>query len=239
MIAAWIPRRPPARWVACAIALLVAGCVDTAAKHQIASEATARPTAILVSDFAITPEEVTTGSLGSERLIQDTSRTATERAVGHRFASAFAASLVDEIRGMGLPAERAGAPLPPSGNTVSIEGQFISLASEDLTAPGIVGFAADWPNVVADIEIFSTTSAGDRLAEDLEFNLAEANLPPEHLPAGVLARLPAGHAEGGLPAGTEAELDRTAKATASAAAKQLASFFADQGWIKPAASSRP
>jgi Domain of unknown function (DUF4410) len=238
MTAASGPPRPPGLWIACAILLLVAGCesVDSAAKQEIRSQITPVPTAILVSDFAITPEEVTTGRLGNEKLIRDSSRTATERAVGHRFASTFAASLVEEIRRMGLPAERAGAPLPAGGNTASIEGQFISLASEDLSAPGIVGFAADWPNVVADIEIYSTTGVGDQLSDEVEFNLADANLPPERLPAGVLVRLPGG-SPGKLPAAIGADLDQTAKAAASAAARQLAPFFADHGWIAPAAPS--
>jgi hypothetical protein len=245
MIAASIPRRPPGLWIAGAISLLVASCqhVDTAADQQIRSQITARPTAILVSDFAITPEEVIPGRLGSAKLIKDSSRTATERAVGHRFASAFAASLVEEIRRMGLPAEPPAALLPAGGNTASIEGQFISLASEDLSAPGILGFTADWPNVIADIEIYTMTTAGDRLSEEVQFNLAEAKLPPERLPAGVLARLPrgsdqTGSAEGKLPAASEAELDLTAKATASAAARQLAPFFADQGWIARATPSQ-
>ncbi len=239
MIAVWIPHRLPGLGIAGAILLLVAGCqnADTAADQAIRSQITPMPTAILVSDFAITPEEVTVGHRGSAKLIADNSRTATERAVGHRFASAFAASLVEEIRRMGLPAERAGASLPAGPDITSIEGQFISLASDDLSAPGIVGFSADWPNVVADIEIYSMTAAGDRLSEEVEFNLADANLPPERLPAGVLARLPGGTRDG-LPAATETELDLTAKATASAAARQLATFFADQGWIARAAPSQ-
>ncbi len=246
MIAAWRPHRLPGLWIACAIPLLVAACqnVNTAADQQIRSQITPVPTAILVSDFAIAPEEVKTRRLGGERLIRDSSRSTIERAVGHRFASAFAAGLVEEIRRMGLPAERAGASLPKGGDITSIEGQFISLASEDLSAPGIVGFAAGWPNVVADIEIYSTTSAGDRLSEELEFNLGDAKLPPERLPAGALAELSArsdqtGGAPGGLPAKIEAELDRTGRAAASAAARQLTPVFANHGWITPAAPSRP
>ena len=50
------------------------------------------------------------------------------------------------------------------------------------------------------------------------------------MPAGVLAKLPAG-AE--VPDSAKAELDATAKAAAGAAAKQLAPFFADHDWISP------
>ena len=220
--------------------LLVLGCVNvnSEADQDIAAETMPRPAVILVSDFAIAPEEVDPTRFSGTRLIRDSSRTAAERAVGHRFASAFATGLVEEIRKMGLPAERASSPMPPGGAILSVEGQFISLASGDPTAPGVIGFTADWANVVADIEIYSKSAAGDRLSEDLEFDLADANQPPERMPPGVLARLHhetpgAGSREVGLPAGLASELDAAATASASAAAKQLATFFADQGWISP------
>jgi hypothetical protein len=138
---------------------------------------------------------------------------------------------------MGLPAERAGAPLTTSGPILSLEGQFISLAGDDPSAPGIVGFTADWPNVVADIQIYSRSQAGDRLSEDLEFNLADANQAPERMPAGVLDRLLDEAARIGspvaeLPPAAAADLDAAAAAAASAAARQLATYFADQGWIQ-------
>ncbi len=235
MISAPRPQRLPGFWIACVLPWLLLGCpsVNQEAERQIAAQTLPRPAVIVVSDFAIAPEEVIPGWNGP-RLTKGTSRTAMERAVGHRFASAFATGLVEEIRKMGLAAEPAGAPLAPGGgNIVSIEGQFISLASEDVSAPGIVGFTADLANVVADIQIFSTSKAGDRLSEDLEFDLADANQPPERMPAGVLARLRAEPDVAGLPAATAAELDLTAKATASAAASQLRTFFADQRWIGP------
>ncbi len=235
------PRRLAGFRIAWLLPLLVLGCthVDSEAKSQMAAQSMPRPAVIVVSDFAIAPEEVTSGWSGP-RLTKGFPRTAMERAVGHRFASAFTAGLVEEIRKMGLAAEPAGAPLAPGGgNIVSIEGQFVSLTSGDVSAPGVVGFTADLANVVADIQIYSTSKAGDRLSEDLEFDLADANQPPERMPPGELARLRSkagstGSTGGGLPAATAAELDQAARATASAAARQLATFFADQRWIGPA-----
>jgi hypothetical protein len=238
MIGAPRPPRPPALWMACALPWLVLGCqnVNSQADQAIAAETMRRPAVILVSDFAVAPEEVSPTRFHGTRLIRDTSRTATERAVGHRFASAFATDLVEQIRKLGLPAERAGAPLSAAGPILSVEGQFISLESGDPTAPGVVGFTADWANVVADLQIYSTSDAGDRLFEDLEFNLAEANQPPARMPAGALATLREEAAQSGspvvgLPPSTAAELDAAAAATASVAARHLATFFADQGWI--------
>lgn len=238
MIGAHTPARRPGFWIAWALPWLVLGCqnVNSEADKEIAAETMRRPAVILVSDFAIAPEEVNRTRFHGTRLIRDTQRTATERAVGHRFASAFAANLVEQIRKLGLPAERAGAPLAPAGPILSVEGQFISLESEDPTAPGVVGFTADWANVVADMQIYSTSDAGDRLFEDLQFDLAEANQPPARMPAGALSSLHEEAAQSGsqvvaLPPTTAAELDAAAAATASVAARHLATFFADQGWI--------
>jgi len=241
LISARRPGRRPGFWIVWVVPLLLLGCVgvNSAADREIAAETMPRPSVILVSDFAVTPEEMSQARFASGRLVQDTTKAPTEQAVGHRFARAFTAGLIEEIRKMGLPAEPAGAPLPPGGAVLSIEGQFVSIASDNPTAPGIIGFAADWANVVADIQIYSTSKAGDRLNEDLEFDLADANQPPEHMPAAVLARLrreadDTGHPGGRLTPAIEAELDTVATATASAAAKQLETFFADQGWIGPA-----
>jgi hypothetical protein len=241
MISAPGRRRLLGFWIAWAAPLLLLGCVgvNSAADREIAAETMPRPSVILVSDFAVTPEEMSQARFASGRLVQDTTKTPTEQAVGHRFARAFTAGLTEEIRKMGLPAEPAGTPLAPGATVLSIEGQFVSIASDNPTAPGIIGFAADWANVVADIQIYSTSKAGDRLSEDLEFDLADANQPPEHMPAAVLARLrreadDTGYAGGRLTPAIEAELDTVATATASAAAQELRTFFAGQGWIGPA-----
>ena len=90
--------------------LTLSGCtsVDTEAERQIAEQRPPRPAMIVVHDFAVSPDEVQSGQpWSSARLVQDTARTKAEKAVGHAFADEFAAALVEEIRKLGLPAERA------------------------------------------------------------------------------------------------------------------------------------
>jgi len=232
MMTAWMRVRRAGLWVACLIPVLVVGCknVDRAADRSIAAQDVTRPDVIVVHDFATTPDQLTPGAGVRTGLVQTTARSANEQAIAQGFADMFAASLVEELKQMGLPAQRAGAPLPSGGYVLSIEGQFVSLASDQPEASAIVGFGAGWPNAVADIQVHGTTTSGQQLFENLEFSLADAKRPPEHMPAGVLAKLPAG-AE--VPDSAKAELDATAKAAAGAAAKQLAPFFADHGWISP------
>jgi hypothetical protein len=167
------------------------------------------------------------------RLVRDP-RTAGERAVGARFARAFSATLVDEIRKMGLPAELAvtAGPNLPGTNLLAIEGRFVSLAG-DPDQPGIVGFSGDHPEVEADLQIYGTDSAGERLYEDTEVGLTGGNAP---LPAALLAdpTITVGQIDSGavkISADLAAKLDAAGREAAGTVAQQLATFFANQGWI--------
>ena len=214
--------RTPGQWVAGLILMLVplflVGCQSTesATERQIAAERLARPDTILVHDFAVGPEEASTEA---------------ERAVGSQFAHALAASLVEEIRKMGLPAERADGAPAPTGSVVTIEGQFIP-ATGDPAEPGLI-FPAGWANVIADVQIYGMGSTGARLSEDMQFALSAANLP---LPATLLSdsSAPGDEASGSrakIPTEVAAKLEAAGKEGGVAVAKEIETYFADQGWI--------
>jgi hypothetical protein len=220
--------------LACLAVLALWGCtsVDSAAERQIAEQRLPRPAMILVQDFAVSPDEVQAGGPESgPRLLRDTARTEAETAVGHAFADEFAAALVEQIRGLGLAAERADAPSLPSGDVVTIEGRFISLAG-DPSGPGIVGFAGGWPDVLADVQLYGTNASGERLSEDIEVSLSAedhtlpaALLPDPTISAGQAATAPA------LSPETRAELAAAARQAAATVAAELERFFASQGWL--------
>jgi len=227
------------RRLACLAVLTLWGCtsVDSAAERQIAEQRLPRPTMIVVHDFAVSPDEVQAGQpLSGARLVQDTARTEAEKAVGHAFADEFAAALVAEIRELGLPAERANAPKVPSGDVATIEGRFISLAG-DPSAPGIVGFAGGWPDLIADVQLYGTNTSGERLSEDIEVSLSEGDhalpaalLPDPTITAGQVGTAPA------LSPELKAQLATAAKEAAATVAGQLQPYFAGQGWIPRAQS---
>jgi hypothetical protein len=223
-------------WLA---ALMLFGCtsVDSAAERQIAEQRLPRPAMIVVHDFAVSPDEVQSGGAwSSPRLLKDTARTGAEKAVGHAFADQFAAALVEEIRKLGLPAERAAAPNLPSGGMVTIEGRFISLAG-DPSEPGIVGFAGGWPEVEADVQLYGSDRSGERLTEDIEVSLSEGD---HALPAALLPdpTITAGQVATPQPPSPElkAKLAPAARQAAATVAGQLEPFFAAQGWIAHAQS---
>jgi hypothetical protein len=221
------------------MALTLTGCtsVDSAADRQIAEQRLPRPAAIVVHDFAVAPEEVDPGRpLAGARLVQDSARTEREKAVGHAFADEFSVALVEEIRKLGLPAQRATAPNLPGDDAVTIEGRFISLAG-DPSAPGIVGFSGDWPNVLADVQLYGTDSSGEKLSEDIEVSVSQggdsspaALLPDPTITVGQAVTTP------GLSQAQRAKLQTAAREAAGTVAGQLQPYFAAQGWIARAES---
>jgi hypothetical protein len=159
--------------------LTIGACtsVDSAAERQIAEQRLPRPAAIVVQDFAVSPEEVQAGrAWSSDRLVQETGRTEREKAVGQAFADEFTTALIEELCELGLPAQRAEAANLPSGHVVTIKGRFISLAG-DPSQPGIVGFSGGWPDVVADMQLFGTNSFGEEFSEDLEVSVSQGEIP--------------------------------------------------------------
>ena len=210
------------------------GCtsVDTAADRQIAEQRLPRPAAIVVHNFAVSPDEVEAGRPWSgARLVADTDRTRAEKAVGHAFADEFTTTLVEEIRRRGLPAERADAPNLPSADILTIEGQFISLAG-DPSQPGIVGFSGGWPDVLAEVQLYGTNTRGQSLSEDIEVSLSANDhlLPAAILPDPTITAGQVTTARALSPA-VKAKVATAAKQAAGTVAGQLEPFFADQGWI--------
>jgi Domain of unknown function (DUF4410) len=210
-------------------ALSLIGCntVDSTADATIAEQRMARPAAIVVQPFALSPDlpAPTAGGASGDDAAQ----------AAAKFQESLATHLVSALRAMGLPAAAADAPLPSADNVLTLEGTFVSVPGGDSVEPTIVSLANSWPDVVVDLEIYDTSDAGDRLVEDMEFRLSETNpLIPAGEPAGEPTEPAAeGAAQGAISPATQAKLDAAARDGAEAIAGQLRPFFADQGWIAP------
>ena len=221
--------------VAVALALLGCNTVDSAADYTMAEQQMARPAAIVVQEFAISPDAPEPSAGAGTAAGNDAGQAA------ERFRESLAAHLVTAIRAMGLPAVSADAPLPSSDNVMSLEGSFVSVPGGDSVAPAIVSLANSWPDVVVDVQIYDTSEAGDRLLEDMEFRISEANpLLPAAEPAGEPTE-PQGTggtaSQTAISPATQTKLDAAARDGAATIAEQLRPFFADRGWIAPPAGS--
>ncbi len=84
--------------------------------------------------------------------------------------------------------------------------------------------------MTVDVQIYDTSEEDDRLFEDMEFRISEANpLLVPGTPPGEPTVAPA--RQSAISPAVQVKLDAAAKDGADTIAKQLAPFFADQGWI--------
>jgi hypothetical protein len=215
----------PAWLLAPALALALCGCnaLNSSADNTIAEQRSAPPAAIVVQPFALSPEDAPPDSAAAG---------STADKAGARFRQSLASHLVAAIAAMGLPAQGPDAALPPAGSVITLEGSFVSVPGGDSADPAIVSLADAWPDVVVDVQIYDTSETGDRLYEDMEVRISDTNPLVPKAEGGGEPTMPAtGKTE--ISPALEAKLDAAAVDGAAAIAKQLAPFFADQGWIAP------
>ena len=144
-----------------------------------------------------------------------------------------------EIRDLGLRAER-GMGLPPGVATgLVISGQFVGIDQGNRTERVTLGLGAGRSDVRVRAQVFDVSPRGRTLADEIEVD-AKSGLQPgmaETMGVGALA----GHfvtatlvsgtlqvADESLGTSVVADADRASKGIT----KQLASFFAQQGWTQ-------
>lgn len=222
-----------ARILPLVLTLSLSGCnaLNSSADSTIAEERVAQPDAVVVQEFALSPDAPQPGGAPAGATAGNDATQAAQR-----FSSSLASHLVAELRKIGLPAVAADAPLPPGGMVVTLEGSFVSVPAGDSAEPQIVSLANAWPDVVVDVQIYDTSEDDDRLFADMEIRISDTNpLLPGGEPTGEATKPPAG--KGAISPAIQAKLDAAAPDGADAIAKQLTPFFVDQGWIAQPAGS--
>jgi hypothetical protein len=223
---------------------LLAACTSAESQMETAGEMQPRPEIVIVDTFAASPDEVQLDEgLSTEieqtiRADRGASRTEQELQAGHRVAEAIADKLVVEIQDMGLHAERGSTVPAGTQNALLIKGQLAAIDEGNRTERLIIGLGAGRSDVRAQAQVYEMTPAGRRLVDQIEVD-GKSGLAPgmaETVGAGSLAgHLVAATLVGGgvqvadeaLGANVVADADRAA----AGIAKQLATLFAQEGWI--------
>jgi hypothetical protein len=223
------------------VMLMVAGCASTkvTSGEQNVTGQLPRPGNIWVYDFAATPSDVPADSwLSSQNVEHDTPQTAEQIATGRQIGSEIASALVEEIRNMGLPAERAWPGTAPQINDIVIKGYLISVQEGDAKKRVAIGLGSGSSELRTAVEGFQVTAQGLR-------KLGSGTLSSESgkTPGGVvgLATLLATHNPAGLIISTGAHVygEKSGKSTVEGRAKQTAKEIGDvlkkrfqqEGWI--------
>ncbi len=200
-----------------------------------------RPDRILVYDFATTPGEVRLDRGLSAKIVEAANsepRSEQERELGQKVARALSDHLIKELRALGLPAQRGSGEPPTSGNSMLIEGQFVSIDQGNRTARVVIGLGAGRSDVETHVQAYFAREGGIQTLEKLDVS-AKGSLKPgaaETLGVGAVAGnlVVAGVVTAATTVGSETlggTVEADAKRTASKITKELKPFFERQGWL--------
>jgi len=222
-----------------------AGCAST--DVSMSSEyggALPRPQQILVFPFATSPEEVQldwSPTVAGAWKLQGLTSTQEEQQVAHAVAQALAQHLATKVQALGLPAQVATGDVPaPSGPTLAITGQFLSIDEGNRAERMVIGLGAGHSDVRTAVQVSEAFADGRRLIEQFDIDAKSGRKPGAAETMGVGAA--AGHLAASAAitaAGSVASeafgdnVDADAERTAAKIASVLQALFQRQGWIAP------
>jgi Domain of unknown function (DUF4410) len=230
------------RIVWCLFALVViAGCAstDVSQREILVTEKIPRPAHIWVYDFAATPADVPTYSaLAGQHSESPTPQTSEQIATGRQMGTLIATQLVEEIRGMGMPAVLASSRTKPEINDLVIRGYLLSIDEGSAVKRVSIGFGSGSSEMRTVAEGFQVTARGMRKLGSGTLDSTGGKTPGGAV--GVIGLVATGNpagliVSGGMKAYGEysgsAKIEGRAKATAEEIATQIRPRFQQQGWI--------
>jgi len=229
--------------VSCLFALVVVGgCASTEVteRQEYKGGKIPRPGHIWVYDFAATPAEVPADSaLAGKPVEHPTPQTPEQIATGRQVGAEIAAQLVEEIRGMGLPAARASSGTKPEINDLVIRGYLLSIDEGDATKRVAVGFGSGASHLSVAAEGFQMTAQGLRKLGGGKAESGGSKTPGGAV--GVAALVVTGNPVGLIVGGGakaygeysgSSKIEGRAKETAKLIAEKVKPKFQEQGWIQ-------
>ncbi len=221
--------------------LVIAGCASTkvTSRDELVTQKLPRPAHIWVYDFAATPTDVPAESaLAGQYSEHNPPQTAEQIKAGRQLGAEIEALLVEQIRGMGLPAEHAVTGTKPQINDLVIRGYLVSFNKGSAAKRILIGFGSGASDLKVAVEGFQMTAQGLRKlgsgTTDSEggktpgADLGALSLLATHNPAGLI--ISTGMKIYGQESGRSTVKGR-AKQTANEIADVLKKRFQEQGWI--------
>jgi len=235
-------RRTFATLVLCLFAMVVAaGCASTKVsdRQEYMGGKIPRPGHIWVYDFAATPAEIPANSaLAGQHSEHPTPQTPEQIATGRRVGALIATELVEQIRGMGLPAKGASSGTTPEINDLVIRGYLLSIDEGDATKRVAVGFGSGASGLRIAAEGFQMTAQGLRKLGSGSLDSTGGKTPGGAV--GVAALIATGNPVGLIVGGGakaygeysgSSKIEGRAKAAAKEIADKIRPKFQEQGWI--------
>ncbi|MGH7785582.1 MAG: DUF4410 domain-containing protein [Candidatus Binatia bacterium] len=225
------------------VAMLVAACSSTNVSNidkYKGRDKLPRPGNIWVYDLAVTSADVRADSAFAGQYAEHpTPQTAEEVAAGRQAAAQLSTQLVEDIRAMGLPAQRASSGTRPQVNDIVLRGTLLAIDEGSAAKRVAIGFGSGASEMKAAIEGFQMTDKGLR-----RLGSGTVQSGGNKSPSALMAV--AGAAATGNPVGLvvssgmkvygeasgSSKVEGRAKEAANEIAAQLKSRFEQQGWIQ-------
>lgn len=147
------------------IIVAIIGCASSTitSRQEYQGGKIARPDHIIVYDFAATPADVASDSaIAGQYSEHSTPQTAGQIATGRQVGAEIAKVLVEDIRGMGLTAERASSRTSPRVGDLVIKGSLLSINEGSATERVAIGFGSGASQLKVAVEGFLMTDRGLR-----------------------------------------------------------------------------
>jgi hypothetical protein len=232
------------KFVICLIALgMMAGCASTKVsnRQQMVSGSLPRPNQIWIYDFAATPADVSPEtSLAGEATQNAAPQTDEQLAEGRKLASQITADLVEQIRGMGLPAASGSAATRPQLNDILIQGSLLSVEQGSAAKRIAIGFSAGASELKVAVEGFQMTASGLRKLGSGDVGSGGNKTPGSAV--GLATLIATGNPAGFIVStGMKVYGEKSGKNTVEGRATKIAqeigdvlkTRFQEQGWIQP------
>jgi hypothetical protein len=191
-----------------------------------------KPTAIVVYDFAATPEEVKLNSALLNRVrTQVSGAQDDEKAkLAHKIANDFSESLIKDLQTTGLPVSRALTGTPPPESSLAVQGDFPLIDEGNRARRMAIGLGVGASKVETHVECY--LDRVDRNVMVTEFTaVSQSSRKPgaaETVGAGAAPELAVGVSGATeLKQSAEGDIGRMAKAVA----KQITKTMVAQGWV--------
>ena len=231
------------RIAVCVLAMVaVAGCASTnvTSRQEYQGGKLPRPAHIWVYDFAATPAEIPTESaLAGQPVEQSTPQTTEQIAAGRQMGTLIATTLVEEIRGMGLPAAHASSGTKTQVKDLVLRGYLLSIDEGDATKRVAIGFGSGASQLSAAVEGFQVTGQGLKKLGSGNVDAGGGKTPGGAV--GVAALIVTGNPVGLIVGGGakaygeysgSSKIEGRAKAIAKEIADTIRPKFQAQGWIQ-------
>jgi len=145
----------------CFIGMLVlVGCASTEVtnRQRLVHERLPRPNSIFIYDFAASPADVPSYSMYASQNFMAAGLPSDEQTtVGRQLGITLAAGLIDDIREMGLPAQRGGPETKMQVNDIVIRGYLVSVEQGSAAKRMTIGFGSGGSELTTAIEGFQMT----------------------------------------------------------------------------------